>query len=57
MKIKIKELSYDKVMGLPERIHHKPVRPNPLLRQLILALSKGELKQVGFQYEMHGMEH
>jgi hypothetical protein len=26
MKIKIKELSYDKVMGLPERIHHKPVR-------------------------------
>lgn len=56
MKIKIKELSYDKVMGLPERIHHKPVRPNPLLRQLILALSKRELKQVGFQYEMHGME-
>ena len=26
MKTKIKELSYDKVMGLPERIHHKPVR-------------------------------
>lgn len=56
MKIKVKEMSYDKVVALPERKHNNPVKPNPLLRQLILALSKGELKQVGFRYEKHGME-
>lgn len=56
MKIKVKEMSYEQVMRLPERKHHKPVRPNPLLRQLILALSKGELRQVGFHCERHGME-
>lgn len=56
MRIKIKELSYDDVIALPERRHHKPVKPNPLLRQLILLLSKGELKKVGFQCNMNGME-
>lgn len=56
MKIKIKELSYDEVLALPEREHHKPVKPNPLLRQLIILLSKGELKKVGFQCKKIGME-
>lgn len=56
MKIKVREFSYDKVLALPERKHQKPTRPNPLLKQLILALSKGELKQVGFQWEKQGME-
>lgn len=56
MKIKVKNLSYDKVAALPERKHHRPVRPNPLLKQLILLLSKGELKKVRFECEKHGME-
>ena len=46
MKIKIRNLSYDKVATLPERKHHRPVNPNPILKQLILLLSKGELKNV-----------
>ena len=56
MKIKIRNLSYDKVATLPERKHHRPVNPNPILKQLILLLSKGELKNVGFECEKHGME-
>lgn len=56
MKIKVKELSYEQVMALPERKHHKPVKPNPLLRLLILALSKGELHKVEFTCQKYGME-
>lgn len=56
MKIKVKELSYEQVLALPERKHHKPVKPNPLLRLLIPALSKGELHKVGFTCQKYGME-
>ena len=56
MKIKVKELSYEQVLALPERKHHKPVKPNPLLKLLILALSKGELHKVGFSCQKYGME-
>ena len=55
MKIKVKELSYEQVLALPERKHHKPIKPNPLLKLLILALSKGELKKVGFTCNAYGM--
>lgn len=56
MKIKVKEVNYEQVLALPERKHHKPVKPNPLLKLLILALSKGELKKVGFTCQKYGME-
>lgn len=56
MKIKVKEVSYEQVLALPERKHHKPIKPNPLLKLLILALSKGELKKVGFACNAYGME-
>ena len=56
MKIKTKQLSYEEVQKLPDRVHKKPVKPNRLVKKLVLALSAGELKKVGFTYESVGME-
>lgn len=56
MKIKTKELSYEKVITRIAEHRIRPKRPNPALRWLIGAASKGELKRVNFTYEMLGME-
>lgn len=56
MKIRTKQLSYEEVQKLPDRVHRKPVKPNRLVKKLVLALSAGELKKVGFTYECVGME-
>ena len=56
MKIKVKEITYDKLANLPERQHHNPVRLGRFFRWLMKTLSAGELKQVGFQYRQFGME-
>ena len=56
MKIKTKELSYEKVIAQIAEHRIRPRRPNPALRWLIGAASKGELKRVNFNYEMLGME-
>ena len=56
MKIKTKKASFDEVKMLPYREHRMPVKPSKLLKKLILALSKSELKKVGFHYESEGMD-
>lgn len=56
MKIKTKQLSYEEVQKLPDRVHKKPAKPNRLVKKLVLVLSAGELKKVGFTYESVGME-
>ena len=56
MKIKTKKVSYDEVLKLPYREHKMPVKPSKLLKKLILALSKSELKKVNFHYESEGMD-
>ena len=56
MKIKTKKLSYEEVLALPDRKHKKPVKPNTLLRKIMVAISEIELKKVGFNYDEIGME-
>lgn len=57
MKIKTKKLSYEEVKQIPSRKHIKPIKPSKVLKKLILAISKPELKKVGFTYEEFGMDN
>ena len=57
MKIKIKELSYEKVMALPNAKHKKPIRPKRIFRFLLKYVSKSDLKATNFKYEKIGMEN
>lgn len=56
MKIKVKELSYDKVLALPREKRFKPRKPMWLLRGLIRLLSIPELMKVNFKCNKIGME-
>lgn len=56
MKIKIKEMDYEKVMALPKAKHIQPKKPMMAFRLLLKALSAGELKATNFTYKNTGME-
>lgn len=56
MKIKTKELYYDKVLQLEPYVHEKPRKQNVLFRKLIRLLSIWDLWRVHFKYAEIGME-
>ena len=56
MKIKVKEMPYEKVQKLPFSVHKSPVKPNPALKLLIKKLADSDLKKVNFKSEKIGME-
>ena len=56
MKIKTKELSYEKVLELSPKKHKKPLKPLFVLALVIRILSFFELLGVGFKYKKIGME-
>ena len=55
MKIKTKELSYQKVLTLKPKKHQKPLKPLFILALVIRVLSFFELLKVGFKYKKIGM--
>ena len=60
MKIKVENVTYEEMLSRKEKAlaapKKKPKTPNPLLRKLVYALSKGELKKVNFSCERENME-
>lgn len=56
MKIKVKKLSYDKVIALPAEKPLTPKRPSLLFRTLMKLASASELKATNFNYKKIGME-
>ncbi len=56
MKIKTKEMSYEKVLSLPTPQHQKPLRPLPLLSAAIRIASVPDLIATGFTYTTERME-
>ncbi|MBO5248337.1 MAG: 1-acyl-sn-glycerol-3-phosphate acyltransferase [Clostridia bacterium] len=56
MKIKTKQLSYEKVMALPRPTHRRPLRPNLFFRCLIRVLSIPALLKTRFSFTSHRME-
>lgn len=56
MKIKTKKLDYDFVMELPEEKHRNPRKQSSILRWIMKAASKGEMKAIDFKYEEIGMD-
>ena len=56
MKIKTKQMSFDRVMALPRPAHKKPTRTNLFWQTLIQILSLPTLKKTGFTWRGHGME-
>ena len=56
MKIKNRDLPYDKVLAIPREPHLPPKRPTMFFRTLLKALSAPELRAVDFTYTTTGME-
>lgn len=56
MKIKTKQLPYEKVMTLPQPKHHRPLRPNLFFRCLIRILSVPALLKTRFSFTSRRME-
>ena len=56
MKIKTKNLSYEKVMALPRPGHKRPFRPNFLLQTVIRIAAILDTLPVGFTYQKHRMD-
>ena len=56
MKIKTKELTYDKVLLEPFAKNKKPKRPNIIFRVLMRLLSNKDLKKANFKYEEYNMD-
>lgn len=56
MKIKTKELDYEKVLKLPRPEHKHPKKQNQLFSFFLNAFSSAELKEVGFTYTTKNME-
>ncbi|MBE6015078.1 MAG: 1-acyl-sn-glycerol-3-phosphate acyltransferase [Lachnospiraceae bacterium] len=56
MKIKTKEMDYDRVVALAAKPHRKPVKQSAVLAKLLRMLSKSELRSVNFKYDTIGME-
>lgn len=56
MKIKIKRLSYEKVMALPRPKHRNPLKPWGILQLVVRVLAIFDLFPTKFTYETHSME-
>lgn len=56
MKIKVKELPYEKVCALKKEKNQKPIKPALFWRLLIKTIGKGELKECNFKCNKIGME-
>lgn len=56
MKIKTKNMPYEKVMALPRPVHKMPRKPNFLLSTLVRLLSIVDLRQTHFSYTTEGMD-
>ncbi len=56
MKIKTKQLSYEKVAALPRPPHRKPLKPLFLLQLVVRVLAIFDLLPTKFTYATHGME-
>ena len=56
MKIKTKQLSYEKVMALPRPKHRKPLKPMFLLQLVVRILAILDLFPTKFTYKTYGME-
>ncbi len=56
MKIKVRDMAYDKVMRLPKEPHRMPKTPSKLLRKVMQIASKKELREVNFTYTTQGLE-
>ncbi|MBQ9942304.1 MAG: 1-acyl-sn-glycerol-3-phosphate acyltransferase [Christensenellaceae bacterium] len=56
MKIRIKQLPYEKVLSLPRPVHHPPRRPWWILRKVIRLVSLPDLWKTHFTFEKHRMD-
>ncbi len=56
MKIKTKQLPYEKVMALPRPKHRNPMKPIFLLQLVVRVLAIFDLFPTKFTYQTHGME-
>ena len=56
MKIKTKDMAYERVMELPRPRRALPLRPNIFFKTLLKLVSASDLKDVHFQYRETGME-
>ena len=56
MKIKTKNLSYEKVMALPRPKHRKPMKPLFILQLVVRVLAIFDLVPTKFTYKTEGME-
>ncbi|MCR5000432.1 MAG: 1-acyl-sn-glycerol-3-phosphate acyltransferase [Lachnospiraceae bacterium] len=56
MKIKVREIPYDKLKSPDASAYKPPNKPNPVLKKVINMLSWAELKKNGFMVEREGMD-
>ena len=56
MKIKIIKKSYEDVLKIKKKKHHRPKKPDLLFRTLLKLVSQPDLKKVNFKCEKIGME-
>ena len=56
MKIRTREMPYDKVLALPRSLHEKPRKQSVIFRMLMKVLSFFDLLRIGFEYQKIGME-
>lgn len=56
MKIKTKDISYEKFLSLPFEKREKPLKPSIIFRTLLKIVSGGELKTVHFKCNKIGIE-
>lgn len=56
MKIKVKNARYEDVLARPVGLHRQPLRPGPLFRFLLKALSASDLKATHFTHRKISME-
>lgn len=55
VRIKTKQMDYDKVLTLPRPAPRMPLRPNGMLRALVRLLTAGDLKDASFSYTTDGV--
>lgn len=56
MKIKVKNITYDKLLSLPHSRHKLPHKPSIFFRTLLKTVGAGDLKATNFTYTTEGME-
>lgn len=56
MKIKVKNITYDKLLSLPHSKHRRPHKPSMFFRLLLKVAGSGDLKATHFSYTAEGMD-